>query len=225
VIARGWRAAAGSPLVRLAGLLLLFLWPWRAVGRAWAQVVTGLARLFLSTGPNVAFRYPPGQGDDPWRLRIIADDLATGRFIETALDLRRAGFIALAVFAALVLAAPLRWRRRARLFAAGLVPLLFLPLLPMLALFSGPLPIRAFQLGPVARAIVSIAYRVLVTAPGMAFAFPGLLWLSLMLWLEPAQLTALLRRVFHDQRADGVRDAGPPVAQDGGDRALAGRPR
>jgi hypothetical protein len=205
-----------SPPARLAALLLVFLWPWRAVGRAWAEVVAGLARLFLDTGPNVAFRYLPGHGDDPWRLRIVAADLATGRFVETALDLRRAGFIALAVFAALVLAAPLRWRRRARLFALGVVPLLFLPLLPMLALFSGP---------PVARALASIAYRVLVTAPGMAFAVPGLLWLSLMSRLEPARLAALLRRVVHDDRADGVGDARPSVAQHRGDRVLAGRPR
>jgi hypothetical protein len=177
-----------SPLVRLGVLLLLFLWPWRAVGRAWSHVVVGLARLFLATRASVAFRYPPGTGDDAWRLRVVADDLTSGRFVETALDLRRAGFIAIAVFAALVLATPLRWRRRAGMLAIGLVPLLVLPLLPMIALFSGAVSVRAFDLGPLAHTAVSIAYRVLVTAPGMAFALPGLLWLLLIWRFEPAWL-------------------------------------
>jgi hypothetical protein len=218
-IAAGWLA---SPPVRLGALLLLFLWPWRIVGRAYGHLVVGVARLFLDPGRAVAFRYPPG--DDPWRLRIVADELTSGRFVETALDLRRAGFIAMAVFVALVLATPMRWRRRAGMLALGLAPLALLPLLPIVALFSGPLPVRAFHLGPFARAGASIAYHVLVSAPGMAYALPGLMWLLLMWRFEPARLRALLGRVTHGQRADGVRDAGPAVAQHGRDRALAGRP-
>jgi hypothetical protein len=211
-----------SAPVRFAGMLLLLLWPWQIVGRLYAHVVTGTARLLLDTGPAVALRFPPG--DDPWRLRIIADEIQTGRFVETVLDLRRAGFIVAAVFVALVLATPLRWRRRAGLLAIGLAPLSLLPLLPIVALFSGALPIRAFHPGPFGRAATGIAYHVLVTAPGMAFALPLLLWLLLMWRFEPARLRALLLRVLHGDRPDRVHHLRPAVAQHRRDRAIAGRP-
>lgn len=211
-----------SAPVRLAGLLLLFLWPWPIVGRACSGVVSGTARLLLDTGPDVTLRFPGG--DDPWRLRIIADEARTGRFVETALDLRRAGFIVPAVFIALVLVTPLRWRRRATLLAIALPPFALLPLLPIVAQFSGPLPVRAFHPGPVVRAATGIAYHVLVTVPGMAFALPLLLWLLLMWRYEPAWLRALLLRVLHGERSESVRDARPSVAQHRRDRAVAGRP-
>jgi hypothetical protein len=211
-----------SAPVRIGVLLLLLLWPWRIVGRIYAGMVTATARLFLDTGTAVALRFP--SGDDPWRLRIVADDAATGRFVETALDLRRAGFIVAAVFVALVLVTPLGWRRRATLLAIGLPPLALLPLLPIVALFSGALPVRAFHPGPVVHAATSIAYHALVTAPGMAFALPLLLWLLLMWRFEPAWSRRLLLRVIHGQHADGIRDVRPAVAQHRRDRAVAGRP-
>ena len=217
----GLRRLTSAP-ARFAGALLLLLWPWPIVGRAYARVVAGTARLLLDTGPAVAFRFPPG--DDPWRLRIIADEIQTGRFVETALDLRRAGFIVIAVFVALLLATPLRWRRRAGLLALGLAPLSLLPLLPIVALFSGALPIRAFHPGPVGRAATGIAYHVLVTAPGMAFALPLLLWLLLMWRFDPTRLRALLLRVLHGERTDVVHHVRPAVAQHRLDRAIARRP-
>jgi len=215
------RALTSAP-ARFVALLLLLLWPWPIVGRAWGHFVTGLVRLLLDPSPAVAFRFPPG--DDPWRLRIVADELASGRFVETALDLRRAGYIQVAVFVALVLVTPLRRRRRVTLLALGLPPLLALPLTRLVALFSGALPIRAFEFGVVGRVLTGIIYHVTVTPPGMAFAFPGLLWLLLMWRLEPARLRTLLMRVTDGQRGDGVHHARPAVAQHRRHRAIAGRP-
>ena len=84
--------------------------------------------------------------------------------------------------------------------------------------FSGPLPVRAFTFSaPVAWAI-TIAYRALVAAPGMAYALPALLWLALFRWLEPARFRQALAfghglaAVVDGHRPQRIRRGHPPVA-------------
>lgn len=181
----------------LGGLVLvvvLFL-PWPGLGRGYARVVAMLAEAVLvPASPTVTLRFGvPAAGEGRvWRLDVHAEDAATGQFVETALDLRRAGYLASAVFTALVLATRMRrWRRLATL-GAGLVALQVLPLLPVLAFFSGKLPVQVFVLGDLARTAVDVAYRALVAPPGMAYAVPAMLWLALVWLVEPIALRRTL---------------------------------
>jgi hypothetical protein len=125
-------------------------------------------------------------------LGIHAEDPDTGRYVGTALDLRRSGYIASAVFVALAVMTPLRGRRsrwrKAALLGAGLVGLQILPLLPLLSFFSGKLPVTVFDLGPIPRALIEVSYHALVAPPGMAYAVPALLWLLLVTLTDPSCL-------------------------------------
>jgi hypothetical protein len=175
--------ALTSPPARFLLALALLLPPWPAIGRAYGRAVGAWTDLTLSpAAAPVKLRFTVPAADDPggssWELRVHAED-PSGRYVGTVLDLRRSGYIASAVFAALALATPLRWKQRLVLMGAGLAILQLLPLLPLLSFFSGKLPVRAFQLGAATSAAVEIAYHALVAPPGMAYAVPALLWLLL----------------------------------------------
>jgi hypothetical protein len=163
-------------------LFALLVAPWPFVGRAYGRSVAAIARMAAAVaGSGATIRIGAGGGQesasDPWHLRIHAEDPSTGEYVGTVLDLRRAGYLASAVFAALVLATPLRARRRLGLLLGGLALLQALPLLPLLSFFSGKLPVRVFDFGSTTRAMIELGYHILVAPPGMAYAVPGLAWL------------------------------------------------
>jgi hypothetical protein len=172
----------------------LLMLPIPAVGRTYGHLVGGLASLAVGMGASseVEVRFTPGgaagPAGDPWTLGIHVEDPGTGRYVGTALDLRRSGYIACVVFVALALATPLAGRRRLALLGGGLVPLQLLPLLPLLSFFSGKLPVRVFDFGTTSRALIEIGYHALVAPPGMAYAVPGLLWLLLVTLLDANSL-------------------------------------
>jgi hypothetical protein len=169
--------------MRFAIALALLMPPWPVLGRAYGHAVGAWTDMTLSpAAAPVKLRFSVPADVEPsgssWQLRVHAEQ-PTGEYVGTVLDLRRSGYIASAVFAALALATPLPWRKRLALMAIGLPILQLLPLLPLLSFFSGKLPVQAFQLGAATSAAVEIAYHALVAPPGMAYAVPALLWLVL----------------------------------------------
>jgi hypothetical protein len=176
------RIASWGP-VRFLFCFALLAPPWPAFGRAYGRAVGTLADAALGeAAAPVTLRFSAATA---WQLKVHAEDPQTGRFVGTLLDLRRAGYIATAVFVALALATPLRWGNRLALLGAGVTLLQLLPLLPLLWFFSGELPVQAFRLGSLARSSIAIAYHALVAPPGMAYALPGLLWLFLRWLIAP----------------------------------------
>lgn len=190
------RVVSSGP-VRFLVLLALLMAPWPGLGPAYCGFVGKIAAGFLDSTDAGAVRLrftpaveatPPGK---PWELRVHAEDPVSGRYVGTALDLRRAGYIETAVFAALALAGRVRWRRRVALLFGGLALLQLLPLLPILSFFSGKLPVQAFHFSGVTEALIDTGYHALVAPPGMAFALPALLWLALVWWLDRPALSWL----------------------------------
>jgi hypothetical protein len=196
VMRAGRWAFLGRAAVGVAALALLMI-PWTVAGRLYGGAVTIVARAALpdpDTGARLQFG--PRAGDatvaDPWQLPVSAEDPASGQLVATVLDLRRSGYLAWAVYAALMLVTPLRWPKRIALLVGGSLLLQLLPLLPLLTFFSGRLPVTVFELGTGARWVAAIAYRSLVAPPGMAFAVPTLLWLLLIGVVD----RALARKLF-----------------------------
>jgi hypothetical protein len=164
--------------------------PAPGIARTYRWLTEAVALSFVSAAASpVTFTFG-GQGPksaaapDDWTLRVRADDPVTGQFVETALDLRRSGFLASAVFIALALAAPELLRRRWGIrgvvgtLVLGVLALQILPALALVAFFSGRMPVQAFHPPAVGRSALETAYRALVAAPGMVFILPGLLWLA-----------------------------------------------
>jgi hypothetical protein len=168
-------------LARAALWFLLFALPWPGVAACYTSVVAdGLGVMLGRSGPPVEVTFKAGEpGVGPWEVQTRVSELATGRSLETALDERRTGYLPSAVFLALVLASRFPRRKKAVLAASGLFVLHLLSLLPILAFWSGRLPIVAYDLGQAGRVAVDVLYRSLVAPLGMAYALPGLLWLVL----------------------------------------------
>ncbi len=168
-------------LARAALWFVAFALPWPGVAACYTSVAAdGLGVMLGQSGPPVAVTFRAGApGVGPWEVQTRVTELATGRSLETALDDRRTGYVPAAVFLALVLASSFPWRKKAVLAASGLFVLHSLSLLPILAFWSGRLPIVAYDLGQPGRVAVDVLYRSLVAPLGMAYALPGLLWLVL----------------------------------------------
>lgn len=221
VLARAHPRASRAIAVVL--LLVAFLIPWPGLGPIYARVVASLGNALLERGnPRVTlvFKLPaattaapagsaPVGPPNPWRLDVAAEDAVTGRFVGTALDLRRGGYIASAVFAALALATATRWRKRLALLFCGLAPLQMLALLPVLSFFSGKLPVKVFSFSRASVAILDVCYHALVAPPGMAYAVPALLWLALVWLIAPEGLPRSLSVLAAPPPARGAARPAP----------------
>ena len=190
---------------RFVALLTVLMLPWPGLGPTYARAVGAIARTATSgANPSVTLRFTVPDAGGPaggsWRLDVFAEDTVTGQYVQTALDLRRGGYIASAVFVALALATRTRPRKKLILLACGVSVLQLLPLLPLLSFFSGKLPVRVFDLGAAANVLIEIAYHTLVAPPGMAYAVPALLWLLLVWLLDPTCLPLAMRRPEHEPK-------------------------
>jgi hypothetical protein len=173
-----------ASVLRFVIVLALVLVPWPGLGRAFTDAVgaigTALAQP-ISASSNVSFllRSPkPIEGQPDWRAVIsVRQDFPDGSSVHAgAIDLRRAGYLQLAAFVALAVAWPPQGRTRALLAVAVALAIVSTAIaLPILAFLS---PLGAVHLGASLEALVSLASRALVAAPGMAYAVPGLAWLA-----------------------------------------------
>ena len=187
------RRALASFWVRSLLLLLLLLAPWPGLGRTFASAMASLNNAVLGDDSSLAqlsFRLPkPGEKTTPWEVFAIAREREGKRQVGTAVDTRRAGYLHEATFAALTIATRMRRSSKLWTLAIGLCALQLVALLPALAFFSSAASgVQVFALNPLSQSLVEIAYRCLVTAPGMAYATGGLLWLLLVRLLAPEAL-------------------------------------
>ena len=188
-----WRRVLWSFPARAACFLFLLLLPLPGVEPAFCRAVAAWQTAVLSDPPSLVsleFRLPRSEAEGgPWHIVVIARERDTKRYVGTALDARRAGYLQCAGFVALLLATPTSRKKKLLLLLLGGFCLAVLPLLAPLAFFSTPsLGLQAFRFNPLLRSAIEIAYRVLVAAPGMAYAVPALLWLGLVRWLDPELL-------------------------------------
>jgi hypothetical protein len=171
-------------LARFIVVFVLMVAPWPGLGRTFTDTVGAIATAIadpLTSASNVTFqlRSPnSAEGLPDWRGVIaVRQDFPEGPVAHAgAIDLRRCGYLQLAMFAALAAAWPPRGRRQtlvATALAAGIVSTTIA--LPILAFLS---PLGAVHLGAWLETLVSLASRALVAAPGMAYAVPGIAWLA-----------------------------------------------
>lgn len=183
-----------------AGLSL----PSRGLGPIWVQahalVGSALLPAALDSGVKLSFQVDQTSlAQGPWTLPLLVEPPAPRAALTVPMDLRTLSFLPTACFVALAIATPLASRRlNVRLLLVGLAilePLLLcLNALPLLSFLGGTGPVRAFQLGLAAHALLQVLYRALVASPAMAYALPFFLWWLLVRRLAtPSEIRRPLR--------------------------------
>ncbi len=182
------KGALARPWVRALLVLLVLHVPWPGLGPTFASYFGHVAPALLSVWSPSSLRVemkPAGTEDGEWSVLFDASDASIRKHTRAALDIRRTAWLPLATFIALLVAFPLRRPRRRLLIAGlGLVVLHALWLLPLLAFFGGG-PTRFFTLSAPAHTLAVVAYRALISPPGMVYALPALLWFVLAWKIEP----------------------------------------
>ncbi len=182
------KSALARPWVRALLVLLVLHAPWPGLGPTFAsyfgQVAPALLSLWSPASLRLALK-PAGAEGTEWSVMVDASDESIDHHTRAALDIRRTAWLPLATFFALLVSFPVRRPRRRLLIAAlGLAVLHVLWLLPLLAFFGGG-PTRFFTLSAPAYTVAVVAYRALISPPGMVYALPALLWFVLSWKIEP----------------------------------------
>lgn len=176
---------------KFAVIFGLLVTPWPGLARFFSGTFDQVAD-FLGHGLLSTDRFevrlvsaPAGVIEGDWDCVVLVKNATSGATVDAAsLDLHRVVYLPTVVFLALSLASPLRRRGiRPWLLLGGLALLPLLSLLPILSFLA---QIRVLDLGTTLHSFVDIAYRALVTPPGMAYALPALLWGSLVALTAPA---------------------------------------
>lgn len=184
----------------------LLVTPWPGVPRSFSSAFNQVADfcghgLFSTERHAVRFVSAPAAAvDGDWDCVVLVQNATSGAMVDAAsLDLHRVVYLPLAVFLALSLASPLRRRGIRPLLLLG--GLFLLPLLALLPIGSFLAQIHVLALGTTAQSFVDIAYRALVTPPGMAYAIPALLWASIMaLTAPPSPPLAIIVAIDKEQQ-------------------------
>jgi hypothetical protein len=195
------RRATLFAAARFLAVLIVLAAPWPGLGRAYVAAYGSVAAviakpILASSGVELAFA--PSADDDAkheWFAMLSVLDAQThARQHKMATDLRRSGYLQMALYLAAAAAYPLRNRVRFLVVVtAGLALFAAFGWLPILMYLAKK---QIITLGSGSLSLLSLVYRSLVTPPGMAFAVPGLLWLAARTFLEkpsppPAQRKTL----------------------------------
>lgn len=175
---------------RFLVVLVALLSPWPGLGRAYvgtfSRVGTAvIAPLLGRPGVEVSLEASPeDDAHHEWfAMVMVRDALSHAQLHRGAADLRRAGYLQIAVLVAVAIAFPLRSALRCVAFvAAAAVFLGMFGWLPALAYLARK---GVIHLGTVTFAALEIAQRSVVGAPGMVFAVPAMLWLIVLRVLNP----------------------------------------
>jgi len=173
--------------------LLLTVWPYAAEPYAHALASLGNALKPESSRASLHFSVPSFDraAAESFALLFSARKHATPVNISIPIDVRNLAYLPTACLIALAFATPL-WRvRRGLLLLPAALTLLHVFLAaslatPIVLLFAEQAPLHLIDLTPLSHATLDVLYRALVAPPGMAYAIPGLLWVS-MLWFSEAQ--------------------------------------
>ncbi len=184
---RSWLVALrGRPWFRILVVLALLHVPWPGLGRVFGSYFGRVTPVLL--GPwspsSLELKITPAAEAD-WHVRFDATDTATHERVHASLDIRRSAWLPLSTLLALLCGFPMTRPRRRALVAGGALALLHLLwTLPLLAFFGGKAS-RFFVLGETCHLLAVVAYRGLISPPGMVYAAPALLWFVLSWRLEP----------------------------------------
>jgi hypothetical protein len=119
--------------------------------------------------------YELGARAADWRPRVVVRNAATGATLHYAvLQIKRAWYAPMVVFAALAIAWPLALRWSSVAWIAGGLVLLQLTSAICVLVFAQRSGVVSASVG--ARAAVETVYRVLLS-PGLQYALPAVLWL------------------------------------------------
>lgn len=188
------RRVFAAPATRFAVAFAFTIAPWPGLGPVFADVVGATATaiadpIFARSNVTLTVRSPrPEEHQPEWRGVIdVKQDFPEGPVRHAgAIDLRRSGYLQLATFIALAAAWMPKGRRRV-LAAVGVVAavvstVVVVPIVDFLVQAG------VVDLGAGFNTLVALARRILVGAPGMAYAVPGIAWFAL------AMGSMLLRR-------------------------------
>jgi len=193
--------------VRLSFWLVVLLAPWPGLGEAYSRAAGAVGNALVGIckfdGVLLHFDLPratAGVADTGFGTELAIRNLATGQALRIPIELRTLTFIPSAAFLALTLASCIwRDRRGPLVLIAGLAVLhVFLSVslaVPILLFFANPLPMQLLELSTPVQWAMNVFYRSLVAPPGMIYAVPLAVWLS-MLWVVPAD--ARRATVGHD---------------------------
>jgi hypothetical protein len=163
---------------KFVAVLVLLLYPWPGFGTAASAVfcasVNAVDAVVLPSTPE-KMTYELGARAAEWRPRVVVRDAATGATLHYAvLQIKRAWYVPMVVFAALAIAWPLalRWSS-VPWIAGGLVALQATAAMCVLvfALRTG-----VVSASPSVRAAAETVYRILLS-PSLQYALPAALWL------------------------------------------------
>src|ERR1700742_3549544 len=108
--------AAQCFLVRFVPIIVLLLWPWPGLGRAFAsgfgRVSAAVVSPLVGAATAVRFDGYGADGDHPWWLYLAVKNRLTGQSYGIPVDTRTLAYIRLAVFLALAVAWPVPRTRR-----------------------------------------------------------------------------------------------------------------
>ena len=209
--ARWYAGPLARALARFALVFALCVAPWPGLGRAFVAAVGAVATAIadpLSAASSVTLvvrAAQPAEARPEWdAVLAVSQDHPDGPVARAgAIDLRRAGYLQLATFAALAAAWPPRGRRPILLgVAAGLSVVSIAVALPVLAFLGS---VGAVHLGFALTTPIALASRALVAAPGMAYAIPGLAWVSVC-----GARTSVLPSLVARRTAPGERESRNP---------------
>jgi hypothetical protein len=180
---------------RFLAVLIVLAAPWPGLGRAYVAIYGSVAAVIATpivASSGVELALAPSAEDDPkheWFAMVSVLDAQThSRQHKMATDLRRAGYLQMALYLAAAAAYPLRNRVRfVVVVTAGLVLFAAFGWLPIMMYLAKK---QIITLGAWSLSLLSVVYRSLVTPPGMAFAVPGLLWLAARTFLDEPSLPA-----------------------------------
>ncbi len=184
---------------RFVLLLVLLLWPWPGVGRAFASGFGTIGEAafapFVGAATTVRFETRETYADHPWWLYLAVKNRMTGASYGIPVDTRTLAYVRLAVFLALAVAWPLPRTARGVACLAGaggalLAVIGVSVLLPLGQVFE---LLGIVRLGAPVQSLASVGILSLISYPSMAYAVPGLIY-------------ALAARLSIS-RAGGVRDA------------------
>lgn len=174
---------------RFACVLALLMAPWPGLGEAYGALVTKLGNVLLScfeqSRAHLEFGLPDAAEPSAFTSVLRARDLASGLALQIPIELRTLTFLPTSTFIALVLAGSVgrAVRRSALQLFAGLALLqLFLVsslLVPICLFFAEPRPMQLLHMSTLVYGVLTIFHRALVAPPGMAYAIPLMLWLTL----------------------------------------------
>jgi len=173
---------------RFALIFVLLIIPWPGWNKTYDHYFRALGELAFSRDDNkrlVRFTAPPEQPGHPeltTQMTLGNRDLmganGTGLGEVVDLDTRSIGWVPTALTASLILATPIRWRRKAWAMFWGLLLVHgFILFSLQMWIWNEEPELSLLTLSPLAKQIVDDTQYLLITQLGASFSVPVLIWL------------------------------------------------